>query len=87
VGVTTNNCTSVIPIRRSSASVAAYEDTLDDLSESDREVTALIFAVAGSLTTPSGGSSRSDLAALAFTVGYAPHREGDLARITVVQVL
>jgi chromosome segregation ATPase len=35
---------------RSSASGAAYEDTVENLSESEREVTGLVFALAGYLT-------------------------------------
>jgi chromosome segregation ATPase len=35
---------------RSSASGAAYEDTIENLSESEREVTGLVFALAGYLT-------------------------------------
>jgi hypothetical protein len=34
---------------RTSASGAAYEDTVDHLSESEREVTGLVFALAGYL--------------------------------------
>jgi chromosome segregation ATPase len=35
---------------RSSASGSAYKDTIDNLSESEREVTGLVFALAGYLT-------------------------------------
>jgi chromosome segregation ATPase len=39
-----------IHVVRSSASGTAYEDTVDNLSESEREVTGLVFALAGYLT-------------------------------------
>ena len=46
---TVTKCVFELHVIRTSASGAAYEDTVDHLSESEREVTGLVFALAGYL--------------------------------------